>query len=150
MAVLENRKNDWYSRTEKELYALPRLKIRLENLLSLLAELYPNATRELVAVGGGGLSDSTQTCVQRRQELEEEARAVRERIARIEKSIETLLPEEKELLTLIYHPGQYWFVTCRQLGLSKSAYYRQKNAIVKKIAICLGFLPSDNLGKNRE
>lgn len=135
--------NTWYRDTERELYNYPRLKVRLANLESYHADLYPSFTRPLntIAVGQvGDHGDITAGYVAHRLHLEEEIDRTRRRLTRIETSLAALSPEDRELAELIYIRQHHWGAICRQLHISRSTYYEKKRSLVTKLAFMLGFL----------
>ena len=80
-----------------------------------------------------------QDVTKRKQEIENRISVAKSTLERLQKAIDTLAPEEKEILTMAYFRRYSYIQIAMEKNVSKSAYYRTKNNALERLKDALRY-----------
>lgn len=140
---------DWFRKTEGELYNYPLIKVRLQSLEFALETALPKYSHPLNENPGGSSKgtpgDPLSNLVSLRLSLEKKIEETRKKIHIIDEYISTLNGQEKELFTLKYQQEETAGLICHRMSISRSTYRRIREALVIKAAVCLDYIDPDEV-----
>ena len=140
---LDASNRDYFKETERLLYSLPALKLKLaqdeEDLRNGLVSL-PEKSRDIVKPSQGGYRMHDPDAREERyieQRIESMERTKKE-IQRIERALETIQDDEYyEIIPLKYWDGLSPVEIAERLNCDERTFYRHKNRLVNKLKVVL-------------
>lgn len=134
---------------EHDLRTYRRWQARREQLQEQLASVHALVGRVAEAVVGsrGFPGDPTGRYVQRIMDLRAEIDRLEVRIRRVELALEAMTPEQRRLVERYYFEGRPREWVQREMGLSRSGFYRLRSAALETYAYVAGL---DHRLRNRK
>lgn len=156
-------KQNWFRRTEAELFNYPIRKARVEQIEDELSTLEPRQVASYKGkeypeeevkipyaidpdtIPGGGLDSETERLVIEREDLQKEKKELLALVAPIEKALNKMTDEEKAIFEAKYIKGhEPPEIYEKIVHMGKTKYYLVLKILVAKTAFVLGFLKNPN------